>query len=85
MLTNRVAQRLQARQGRVLILPTAERLHCRFDRRRWTVAVREAMPEVDRTGPGGERRHLGEDRRSKALQSRNSSHAPASSPRGHAQ
>ena len=61
MGAHRLAQRRDPGQRRVLVLAAAQRRHRRLDHLGGPVGVGEALPEVDRAGAQGERRHLGED------------------------
>ena len=63
-----LAQRRHARQRRVLVGAAAQRRDRRLDDLGRPVGIREALAEVDRAGPLGERRHLGEDRRAQTVQ-----------------
>ncbi len=47
---------------RVLVVPVADRLGGRLEHGGGAVEVGEALAEVDRAGPRGQRRHLREDR-----------------------
>ena len=69
VLGDRLPQLGDAEPGRVLVVPAA--IAADAARRRahlgGPVGVGEALAEVDRAGRGGQRRHLGEDRRAEAL------------------
>ena len=59
---DRLAQRRDAQAGRVLVDALGDGVLGGLEHRRRAVLVGEPLPEVDRTDPGGQRRHLGEDR-----------------------
>ena len=57
---DRLAQRRDAEAGRVLVDAIGDGVLGRLQHRGRTVLVREALPEIHRADPGGQRRHLGE-------------------------
>ena len=65
---DRVAQLGDAGAGRVLVVARADGRHGGLQHLLRPVRVGEALPEVERAGAHGERRHLGEDRRAEAGQ-----------------
>ena len=62
MRGHRLAQRRDADARRVLVDPAGDVGGGVGEQRRRAVGVGEALPEVDRPGAQGQRRHLGEDR-----------------------
>ncbi len=62
------AQLGDAGAGRVLVVAVPDRLDGGVEDLGGAVGVREALPEVDRAGGQGQRRHLGEDRGAEALE-----------------
>ena len=70
VLGDRLAQRRDADARRVLVDPAGDVGGGVGEQRRRAVGVGEALPEVDRAGAQGQRRHLGEDRRRERLHTR---------------
>jgi hypothetical protein len=70
VVRDRPPQRLDAGTGRVLVLPGADGLDGGLGHLDRAVLVGEPLAEVDGPGGGGQRRHLGEDRRAEACEPR---------------
>ena len=68
MLGDRLAQRRQARPRRVLVVPGPDGGDGRLGHLRRPVGVGEALAEIDRPRPGGQDRHLVEDRGGERLE-----------------
>jgi len=64
----RLAQRGQARHGRVLVVPGAHGVADGFLQRRVAIKIGKALAQIDGLVPGGQCRHGGENRRADVRQ-----------------